>query len=376
MEATLEHSGTTDSRLGALLDMLGSPRSAYRPLPTSLTDAALRGDVTAAQLHLNRGADIRERTIGFASPLHAACGRGRLEMAQFLFERGAPLQVENEMFTCIHFAAGAGHTEIVRWALDSGFPPARAASALRAAAGGGHYETVKLLLDHGVEQEKAESSDRSEFKSTVARDAEAAGSAELATFIREGAFDAARHIAQVDRVRRERANLQIAELPLADSAARETVRSEALEQVQAVSNPDRLDSEGVPLLVRAVITREPMLVRAVLDRGADPNLRAEFGGLTALTEGCALGAHEIVTMLVASGADINLADGSGRTPLMHAAARGEPDIVELLLASGVDPKAKDLTGLTALKQCAGPYADRIASSLKLAGRPKGKSRRP
>jgi ankyrin repeat protein len=106
MAATLENSATGDGRLGALLEMLGSPRSAYQPLPTSLTDAALRGDITAAQLYLDRGADIRERTIGFASPLHAACGRGQLEMAQFLFQRGAPLEAEHEIFTCIHFAAG------------------------------------------------------------------------------------------------------------------------------------------------------------------------------------------------------------------------------------------------------------------------------
>jgi ankyrin repeat protein len=62
-------------------------------------------------------------------------------------------------------------------------------------------------------------------------------------------------------------------------------------------------------------------------------------GWTALLEAVILGdggaAHvEIVRLLLAGGARVNLADRDGVTPLAHARARGHTEIARLLQAAG------------------------------------------
>lgn len=47
--------------------------------------------------------------------------------------------------------------------------------------------------------------------------------------------------------------------------------------------------------------------------------------------------QDIVRVLIAHGADVGLADGSGVTPLAHARARGYREIEEILLAAGAKP---------------------------------------
>ena len=62
-------------------------------------------------------------------------------------------------------------------------------------------------------------------------------------------------------------------------------------------------------------------------------------GWTALLEAILLGdggaAHsDIVRLLVARGANVNLADGQGITPLAHAEQRGQSVIIEVLRRAG------------------------------------------
>jgi uncharacterized protein len=80
------------------------------------------------------------------------------------------------------------------------------------------------------------------------------------------------------------------------------------------------------------------MVRALLQTDIDVD-HVNRLGWTALLEAVILGeggpAHRaIVRMLVAAGADVNLADGDGVTPLQHARRRGYPDIVRVLEAAG------------------------------------------
>lgn len=65
-------------------------------------------------------------------------------------------------------------------------------------------------------------------------------------------------------------------------------------------------------------------------------------GWTALLEAIILGdggeRHtEVVRMLVAAGANVNLADGSGVTPLAHARRRSQTRVIALLEAAGARP---------------------------------------
>lgn len=61
------------------------------------------------------------------------------------------------------------------------------------------------------------------------------------------------------------------------------------------------------------------------------------------------GHPEIVNLLIKNGSQVNLTDNKGRTALHYAAELGQDDTLDLLLAAGADPNvAEKETGRTAL----------------------------
>ena len=122
---------------------------------------------------------------------------------------------------------------------------------------------------------------------------------------------------------------------------------------RALVNKPRADGT-TPLMVAALYS-EPAVVRLLLDRGADPNLKNDAGA-TALM--WALEDLEKTRLLVDHGADVNALSGDGRTPLMIAANQfGAAPVVQLLLDHGANAKAiSPLGGATALTLAA-PVGD-------------------
>jgi ankyrin repeat protein len=290
-------------RLSDVLKSLRVARAAYAPLPQTLTDAAVRGDIEAAKMFLDAGEDIQQRTIGFASPLHAACSYGQLGMAKWLHARGAKLVAPDEMFSCVHFAAAKGYVDIVEWAAEAGLPEEKV------------KEAWKILTQ------------------------------------RKGLVGKGTTIGDEGRIEQPEKRRQL----------QEHVTKSFAEHKKSINEKDK---EGFPLILRAVATRDEQIVRACIEAGADVNAQADVGGTTALIEACALGALEIVEYLIENGADVNQADNSRKTPLMHACVRGDARVVEMLIKHGADKKAKDISGNTCLKQITGPYKENLRALLK------------
>ena len=112
----------------------------------------------------------------------------------------------------------------------------------------------------------------------------------------------------------------------------------------------------------ALTERDPVVVQAYLDAGMDPNDRVDKAGDSPLAFMFRAGAcspmqrpttaavKDIARLLIARGANVNLADAQSNTPLMHAAMMGcDRETIALLIKAGAKVDAKNASGLAAFE---------------------------
>lgn len=93
------------------------------------------------------------------------------------------------------------------------------------------------------------------------------------------------------------------------------------------------------------------MVKFLLKKGADPNVRRSLSGNTPLflaVDPLGAGGLAVMKMLLDQGADVDARNKIGRTALHRAASRGDEKAVRLLLKHGADVKVKDKKGRTPL----------------------------
>ena len=121
-------------------------------------------------------------------------------------------------------------------------------------------------------------------------------------------------------------------------------------------------AKGPRALARAAKSADAVMIKVLLDGGADPRLTQKDGTTVAMiatnargqrvyaaaasvgtpaTEADALGA---LTLLLDTPLDVNAANANGQTALHNAAGRGSDPIVKLLLEKGAKLDAKDRLG--------------------------------
>jgi len=112
-------------------------------------------------------------------------------------------------------------------------------------------------------------------------------------------------------------------------------------------DPNVRDDEGAPALMLATLFADVECVEQLLKKGADPN-QADAVGATALM--WAIPDIQKARVLIERGANVNARSTNlGRTPLLIAAASpGSVQLLTLLLARGADLRAKDAAGSNAL----------------------------
>ena len=141
------------------------------------------------------------------------------------------------------------------------------------------------------------------------------------------------------------------------AAARDGNVATAMDWLAQGANPDAMPPAGArdqrSALVLAAELPDTRLLRALIAKGADVN-RAHAGltPLLATTRACHEGRPEMVTSLIANGADPARADTDGNTPLHHAALCAEPAVAAILIDAQAPLEARNREQATPLATAA------------------------
>jgi ankyrin repeat protein len=137
-----------------------------------------------------------------------------------------------------------------------------------------------------------------------------------------------------------------------------------------------VDFTGQTPFLRAALSGDTSTMRLLLEHGADPNV-ATSAGTTPLM--AAAGVNwvvaqtytespealvDAVTLCLELGADLNAANSMGLTALLGAANRGSNDIIELLVARGARLDIKDKEGRTPLRWAEGVFLAAVGAERK------------
>ena len=319
--------------------------------------AAGRGDLDTVRAVLaEEPAWIRRVGSHGRTLLWEAAYRGRLEMVDYLLDRGAdvdacgchftPLLVEISPYCAARYR---GHEAVADRLLERG-----AATDIHTAAFLGDREAVVGHLEREPRLATAEKPQHDAgLRATVLHYAVSASRLDIVTTLLARGADPRPHSDWLIRfaIWRDRADILGALIDGgADPTRAEMPRSGVSAEVTAVLaargvrvSVDHAEGGWPPLVFQARGDRGGNVdrVRDLLDRGADVNVR-NHKGQTALHCAAKAGFTDVVALLLDRGADLNATDDDGRTPLAAALRSTVRDkariaaVIEMLETAGAD----------------------------------------
>jgi uncharacterized protein len=125
-------------------------------------------------------------------------------------------------------------------------------------------------------------------------------------------------------------------------------RDAALKRIAAGADVNAAQGDGTTPLHWAVYKIDADLVRALLQRGAKPDVINNYGS-SPLAEAVKVANARLVEMLLDAGSNVEVPNQEGQTALMLAARAGSLDVAELLVRHGANVNAREnWRGQTAL----------------------------
>lgn len=342
-----------------------------RKWPESLTAAACLGDVERMCVFMERGADIEERSVGFVSPLAAACACGQVEAVRWLLSRGALLEPPGAVISPIQAALGKANCAVAALLLDAGLPVESAAWGAIAASSLGRLDALLWLVGRGLDLDKSYTG-LGILRERALHSASKSGKREVERFLK----------GETDPGPPPEAPPVAAPFPKAapHAAAEDRPRllGEALDLIRgagAAAAGWSACGPFAPTLRQQLISFAAgagldELVAGLLDAGGDPNVVPK-GTPPPLTEAAGEAQVEVVRLLLRRGALPDGCDGKSWLPLASALESGEPEVVRVLLEAGANPGAKPAGGPKLAEFARGPFARELREILEAASRAGG-----
>jgi len=392
-----------------LLRAGASPSARNRYGITPLHLACLNGDPAMVELLLKAGADANEVSTEGETALMTASRAGALDVAKTLLSHGANVNAKEEWRgqTALMWAVAQHHPDVARELIAHGaevnvrsafqkwerqktaeprekWMPAGALTPLQFAARQGCLECANLLVEKGADVNASDENDVPVLTMAIIN-----GHYDLAAFLVEkGAnVNAADNTgrtplyAAVDFHSMPDSNrpspeeghnrvdsLDLVKLLLAKGA---DVNARLKQQQPYRTKLDRGDdtmlTTGTTPLLRAAKAGDAVVIDLLIAKGADANL-ATRNGITPVMAAAGVGSKEednvgrrkteqeaitSIELCLKAGANINAADNRGQTSLHGAAIKGWDKIVRFLAENGANLDAKDKRGFTPLDAALG-----------------------
>jgi ankyrin repeat protein len=326
--------------------------------------AAQNGDIDAIQILLAAGAGI-DNADNFGTPLHYAAMFDRFDTATFLLDRGAqvdyvnrsqqtpliwvvrahrtqmaalllahganPNLVDRTKVPLLTVASLANDHEIVQLPQKAGVHYASAQEEMMAAASYGDAVRIRQLLAAGTPADLAGASYArlNEGETPLMAAAENGHTEAVRALLAAGA-----RVSMTDSVHRSALFYAL------KSAHRSTI--DAL--LDAGADPLVKEAGGLTTLMQlATYMDDADLASRFIAAGVDPKAGTDHGiGHTALMQAATMDRPLMLKVLIDAGADVNARTGTdGETALIQAARSGRADCVTLLLRAGADPTVRD-----------------------------------
>ena len=317
--------------------------------PSSVADAAMKGDRDAVRALLKQGADVSAAKGDGMTALHFAAERGDAAMTEMLLYAGANVAAVTRIgqYTPLHIASRSGNAAVVQALLKVGADvgartTTSSVTPLHLAASAGDAGIVTLLLDHGADADAKES----EWGQTPLMFAAAENRvAAIRALLDYGADTTAQtrsiDIAHQSQLDRAAGNLQKKVLDAAVQKGQEPTPR----QVQAAIEASRelFASGKIPPPEKAAAGgrggRDPDDANAANSFNPEeinPQV-SNKGGMTALLHAARQGHRDAVRALLDGGAPIDqVGSGDATTPLLISVINGEFDLAMFLIERGAN----------------------------------------
>ena len=287
-----------------------------------VADAAKAGDLAAVKRLLHEGGDVNAALGDGTTALHHAATRGDAEMVSVLLYAGANVRATTRLggYTPLHLASQRGHEAVIERLIKGGANPnlatATGATPLMLAAASGHVAAVKQLA---AQQADLNARERANDQ-TALMFAAAFDRPEVVKLLIEVGAD----VQLTSKV------LDVSALESPEDALQEEIRQatqrrpaaapDAGKEVAGVTRPFKYNEligkqGGFGAVHYAARQGSTASVMALLDGGAEVNVRATSDGTTPLLMGIVNGHYDLAMALLDRGADPNLASDAGASPL-------------------------------------------------------------